>query len=100
MKNSPSICQRYVSHILSPVCKTFPDAIIYHHMEDILICTQSDSCLDMALKRNIKIIEDAGFEIAQDKIQSTCTWIYLGLWIGERTIIPQQLPIKDDPKTL
>ncbi|NWU33946.1 POK10 protein, partial [Hylia prasina] len=45
-------------------------------------------------------IEGAGFEIATEKIQHTCPWTYLGLCIGEWTIVPQQLTIKDNPMTL
>ncbi|XP_014117515.1 PREDICTED: endogenous retrovirus group K member 18 Pol protein-like [Pseudopodoces humilis] len=74
MKNSPTICQWYVAHILSPVRTLFPDAVILHYMDDILIC--------------------------EDKIQHTCPSTYLGLRICERTIVPQQLTIKDNPKTL
>ncbi|TRZ06919.1 hypothetical protein HGM15179_020189 [Zosterops borbonicus] len=48
----------------------------------------------------IQAIEGAGFEIVTEKIQCTCPWTYLGLRIGERTIVPQQLTIKDNPRTL
>ncbi|RMC21406.1 hypothetical protein DUI87_02271 [Hirundo rustica rustica] len=48
----------------------------------------------------IQALEGAGFEIATEKIQRTCPWTYLGLRIGEQTIIPQQLTIKDNPRTL
>ncbi|RMB93744.1 hypothetical protein DUI87_29816 [Hirundo rustica rustica] len=43
--------------------------------------------------------EEAGFEI-QEKIQRTNPWAYLGLHITERNIVPQQLVIKDNVKTL
>ncbi|KFO55720.1 hypothetical protein N302_16120, partial [Corvus brachyrhynchos] len=45
-------------------------------------------------------IEEAGFEIREDKVQHSSPWTYLGLQIHERTIVPQQLAIKEDPKTL
>ncbi|NWV06511.1 POK11 protein, partial [Ptilonorhynchus violaceus] len=41
-----------------------------------------------------------GFEIQTEKIQRTCPWTYLGLHIRERMVIPQQLTIRDDTKTL
>ncbi|KFO60861.1 hypothetical protein N302_05446, partial [Corvus brachyrhynchos] len=44
-------------------------------------------------------IEEAGFEISEDKVQHSSPWTYLGLQIRERTIIPQQLTIRDDLKT-
>ncbi|RMC19787.1 hypothetical protein DUI87_03351 [Hirundo rustica rustica] len=52
------------------------------------------------LPNTIQDIEGAGFEITTEKIQCTCPWTYLGLWIGEWTIVPQQLAIKDNPRTL
>lgn len=51
-------------------------------------------------KKTIQAIETTGFEISQDKIPFSSPWTYLGLWIQECTIIPQQLTIRDDPKTL
>ncbi|NXD58300.1 POK11 protein, partial [Corvus moneduloides] len=42
----------------------------------------------------------AGFEVQQEKIQRTCPWTYLGLCISKQTTVPQQLAIKDNPKTL
>ncbi|TRZ07747.1 hypothetical protein HGM15179_019360, partial [Zosterops borbonicus] len=50
--------------------------------------------------RTIRAIEEAGFEIREDKIQYTCPWTYLGLRIHKQTIVPQQLTIWDDLKTL
>ncbi|XP_014108301.1 PREDICTED: endogenous retrovirus group K member 18 Pol protein-like [Pseudopodoces humilis] len=100
MKNSPTICQWYVAHILSPVRTLFPDAVILHYMDDILVCAADDDCLHRILQKTIQTIEDAGFEICEDKIHHTCPWTYLGLQIREQTIVPQQLTIKDDPKTL
>ncbi|TRZ08097.1 hypothetical protein HGM15179_019009 [Zosterops borbonicus] len=52
------------------------------------------------LEKAIKDIEGAGFEIVTEKGQCIFPWTYLGLWIGERTITPQQLTIKDNPRTL
>ncbi|KFO64859.1 hypothetical protein N302_09567, partial [Corvus brachyrhynchos] len=45
-------------------------------------------------------IEEAGFEIREEKGQHSSPWTYLRIQICERTIVPQQLTIKDDPKTL
>uniref|UniRef100_A0A8U7MZJ7 ribonuclease H n=1 Tax=Corvus moneduloides TaxID=1196302 RepID=A0A8U7MZJ7_CORMO len=100
MKNSPTICQWYVAHILSPIRSLFPEAIIYHYMDDILICASEKTFLDGTLKKTIEAIEEAGFEIREDKVQHSSPWTYLGLQIRERTIVPQQLAIKKDPKTL
>ncbi|NXW39573.1 PO113 protein, partial [Phaetusa simplex] len=77
----------------------FPEAIIHHYMDDILICAADKTYLDKTVKKTIETIEEAGFEIREDKVQHTSPWTYLGLLIRERTIVPQQLTIRDDPKT-
>ncbi|NWS05105.1 POK10 protein, partial [Motacilla alba] len=100
MKNSPAICQMFVACVLSPIQEKFPNAIIFHYMDDILICTETDSYLETVLKKTVQAIEGVGFEIATGKIQWTCPWTCLGLRISERTIVPQQLIIKDNPRTL
>ncbi|RMC20307.1 hypothetical protein DUI87_01154 [Hirundo rustica rustica] len=38
MKNSPSICQWYLSSLLSPVRAAVGEAIILHCMDDVLVC--------------------------------------------------------------
>ncbi|KAF4791505.1 endogenous retrovirus group K member 18 Pol protein-like protein [Turdus rufiventris] len=100
MKNSPTICQWYVPHILSPITSLFPDAIIYHYVDNILVCVSVKTYLDMTIRKTIKALEDAGFEIHKDKVQYTSPWTYLSLQICERTVVPQHLTIKDDPRTL
>ncbi|XP_037982578.1 endogenous retrovirus group K member 19 Pro protein-like [Motacilla alba alba] len=71
----------------------FPEAIIHHYMDDILVCASEKAYLDKAVKKTIETIEKAGFEIREDKIQYTNPWTYLGFQIRERTIVPQQLAI-------
>lgn len=100
MKSSLTICQWYLAHVLSPIRSLFPDAIIHHYMDDILICASDKTYLDRTIKGTIEPTEKAGFEIREDKVQYTSPWTYLGFQIHERTIAPQQLTIQDDPKTL
>ncbi|NXC61312.1 POK18 protein, partial [Aleadryas rufinucha] len=97
---SLTICQWYVANIPSPIQNLFPDAIIHHYMDDILTCASEKTYLDMTVKRTVEAIEEAGFEIHEDKVQYTSPWTYLGFQIRERTIAPQQLAIQDDPETL
>ncbi|RMC19883.1 hypothetical protein DUI87_03449 [Hirundo rustica rustica] len=99
LKCLPAICQMYVG-VLSLIREKFPDAIIFHYMDDILICTETDYYLETVLEKTIQAIEGAVFEIATEKIQHTCLWTYLGFRIDKRTIAPQQLTIKDNPRTL
>ena len=38
MKNSPTMCQLYVTWALQTVGEQVPQTIIYHYMDDILLC--------------------------------------------------------------
>ncbi|NXW62204.1 POK19 protein, partial [Eurystomus gularis] len=46
MKNSPTICQFVVSSALEPVRNQFPEAHIYHYMDDILIAAPMQALIE------------------------------------------------------
>lgn len=89
-----------VATILSLIRKVFPDAIILHYMDDILICSQDKTYLNSVIKKTVTATEDAGFHIAPEKIQYCCPWKYLRFLINERTIVPQGISVKNNPQTL
>ncbi|NXM47466.1 POK11 protein, partial [Gymnorhina tibicen] len=100
MKNSPAVCQWFVANVLSPVRKKAEKAVILHYMDDVLVCAETDSYLDWTLTLTIEAIESAGFQTQQDKIQRSCLVKYLRVQIRDRTIVPQQLTIQGNPRTL
>ncbi|RMC13221.1 hypothetical protein DUI87_10755 [Hirundo rustica rustica] len=100
MKNSPVICQWYVASLLSPVRAAADKAIIYHYMDDVLVCAPSDDDLSHALDLTINSLIAAGFELQSEKVQRMPPWRYLGLEISKRTIVPQKLEIKTKVSTL
>ncbi|XP_014112674.1 PREDICTED: endogenous retrovirus group K member 18 Pol protein-like [Pseudopodoces humilis] len=100
MKNSPTICQWYVSSLLSPVRAKMGEVIIHHYMDDVLVCAPHDNLLTRALDLVVEVLTSAGFQLQEDKVQRMPPWRYLGLQIAERTIVPQKLAINSDPKTL
>lgn len=100
LKCCPAICQMYGARILLPIREKFPNDIIFHYMDDILICAKTDYFLETVLEKTIKAIEGAGFEIATEKTQCTCPWTYLRLQIGDWTIAPQPPTVKDNPRNL
>ncbi|NXU46615.1 POK18 protein, partial [Drymodes brunneopygia] len=100
MKNSPVICQWYVSEVLSPVRRAFPKARVVHYMDDVLVCAKDREYLDQALRGVVDAIRRVRMEIQEEKIQHTALWKYLGYHIGMKTIAPQLLDIQDRPKTL
>ncbi|TRZ19392.1 hypothetical protein HGM15179_007720 [Zosterops borbonicus] len=100
MKNSPVICQWYVSSLLTPVRAAAHQAIIHHYMDDVLVCAPSDDLLTHALDLTVNALVAAGFELQEQKIQRMPPWKYLGLQINKRTIVPQKLAIKTNVETL
>ncbi|RMC01158.1 hypothetical protein DUI87_22249 [Hirundo rustica rustica] len=79
MKNSPSICQWYLSSLLSPVRAAVGEAIILHYMDDVLVCAPNDDLLSHGLDLTIDSLVAAGFELQEEKIQRMLPWKYLGL---------------------
>ncbi|XP_053851061.1 uncharacterized protein LOC128817017 [Vidua macroura] len=94
------IPQTFVAQILSPVHRLFPEAIILHYMDDVLVCASDSTYLKATLDKTIKAIKAAGLQIAEEKIQFSAPWRYLGFLITGRTVTPQTLTINEDPKTL
>ncbi|RMC20550.1 hypothetical protein DUI87_01401 [Hirundo rustica rustica] len=83
MKNSPSICQWYLSSLLSPVRAAVGEAIILHYMDDVLVCAPNDDLLSHMLDLTIDSLVAAGFELQEEKIQRMPPWKYLGLEIAK-----------------
>ncbi|RMC04320.1 hypothetical protein DUI87_19139 [Hirundo rustica rustica] len=100
MKNLPSICQWYLSSLLSPVHAAVGEAIILHYMDDVLVCAPNDDLLSHVLDLTIDSLVAAGFELQEEKIQRMPPWKYLGLEIGKWTIVPQKLVVKNNIRTL
>lgn len=69
-------------------------------MDDILISVEKESILNQALKSTIIAVQQAGFVIAEEKIQHTSPWKYLGYCdiIVHNTIQP--LLLNKNPQTL
>ncbi|RMC15261.1 hypothetical protein DUI87_07449 [Hirundo rustica rustica] len=100
MKNSPVICQWYVASLLSPVRAATGQAIIYHYMDDVLVCAPNDDMLSHVLGLTVDALVAAGFELQEEKVQRMPPWKYLGLEIGRRTIVPQKLAIRTKVSSL
>ncbi|RMC18099.1 hypothetical protein DUI87_04978 [Hirundo rustica rustica] len=72
-ENSPSICQWYLSSLLSPVHAAVREAIILHYMDDVLVCAPNDDLL------SVVVWDLCWFELQEKKIQRMPPWKYLGL---------------------
>ncbi|NXK43671.1 POK8 protein, partial [Piprites chloris] len=94
------LCQLYVSNILSPMQYKFPQVIIFHYMDDILICAKEKSVVQKALNSTLSALNSKHFHIAPEEIQWDAPWKYLGWKISESAITPQQVTIKRSVHTL
>ncbi|KFO97991.1 hypothetical protein N300_05742, partial [Calypte anna] len=87
IKNSSTLCQLFVDAALLPVQKAWPNALIYHYMDDILIA-QQDPFTEQQEYFLAKQLSQQGLQVAPEKIQCTAPWKYLGWQINESKIRP------------
>ena len=93
MKNSPTMCQEFVAGILSPVRQRFPSVCIYHYMDNILVTVPRGMTVTEVVSVIITAATQAGLQIAQNKVQKTPPWLYLGWRILQTRIQPQTLTL-------
>ncbi|RMC22119.1 hypothetical protein DUI87_02992 [Hirundo rustica rustica] len=100
MWNSPMLCQWYVARALSGVRKRFPDAHVYHYMDDILVATPTQEELLRLQPQLLDALHSHGLQVAPEKVQQQPPWKYLGVKILERTIRHQEVQFVQSVKTL
>ncbi|OWK60889.1 putative Pol polyprotein [Lonchura striata] len=100
MRNSLVICQWYVARALSGVRKQFPDARLYHYMDDILVAASTQEELLRIQPRLLDALHAHGLQVAPEKVQQQPPWKYLGVKILERTIQHQEVQFVHSVKTL
>ncbi|RMC20634.1 hypothetical protein DUI87_01486 [Hirundo rustica rustica] len=100
MQNFPVLCQWYVARALSGVRKQFPDAHIYHYMDDILVAAPTQDELLRIQPQLLNALHSHGLQVAPEKVQQQPPWKYLGVKILERTIRHQEVQFVQSLKTL
>ncbi|RMC20646.1 hypothetical protein DUI87_01498 [Hirundo rustica rustica] len=100
MRNSPVLCQWYVARALSGVRKQFPDAHVYHYMDDILVAAPTQDELLRLQPQLLDALHSHGLQVAPEKVQQQPPWKYLGVKILERTIRHQAVQFVQSVKTL
>ncbi|KFO55445.1 hypothetical protein N302_03538, partial [Corvus brachyrhynchos] len=100
LKNSPTICQWFVVQTLSPVRKKYPQAIIIHYMDDLLIAVSTQQELQEAHDSVITEVQKARLEISTSKIQENSPWRYLGWRLTEQVIRAQKIQVRTQVKNL
>ncbi|KFQ04395.1 hypothetical protein N329_09847, partial [Haliaeetus albicilla] len=93
MTNSPTICQIVVAAAIQWSQDAFPNAIIYHYMDDILIAAETTQYLKSVVQHLIDSLQTFGLQISTEKIQKMPPWKYLGWILMKRTVQPQSLKL-------
>lgn len=94
MLNSPTLCQYFVQQPLEMIRKQFPQSIIYHYMDDILLSDSDINILERMFDEVKKTLPCWGLRIAPEKIQRGDSINYLGYKISLQRIRPQKVQIK------
>ncbi|XP_010177774.1 PREDICTED: endogenous retrovirus group K member 6 Pol protein-like, partial [Mesitornis unicolor] len=89
MTNSPTVCQLVVATAVEPTRCAYPQAHIYHSMDDILLAAEQQADVLAAMNHLWNSSDIYGLQVAPDKIQSEPPWKYLGWTLLERIIVPQ-----------
>lgn len=84
MLNSPTLCQYFVQQPLEIIHKQFPQSIIYHYMDDILLADSDKDVLENMFKMTQRILPCWGLQIAPEKIQRVHSINYLGYKISQQ----------------
>ncbi|TRZ07028.1 hypothetical protein HGM15179_020082 [Zosterops borbonicus] len=100
MRNSPSLCQWYVTQALSGVHRQFPNAQIYHYMDDILVAASNQDELQRIQPQLICALHSNGLQVAPEKVQQQPPWKYLGVKILEHSIQHQEVQFENSVRTL
>uniref|UniRef100_A0A8B9VKH1 ribonuclease H n=1 Tax=Anas zonorhyncha TaxID=75864 RepID=A0A8B9VKH1_9AVES len=88
MRNSPTLCQLYVTWALEPIWTAWCDIIIYHYMDNIRF-GRPECFQDSDLKFIKDTLEAKGLKTAPEKVQQKQPWLYLGWKMSDSTIRPQ-----------
>lgn len=96
MKNSPTLCQKFVDRAIDKVRQEFTDAYIIHYMDDILLAHPSRKQVDLLLVETIKALNYFGLIVSAEKIQKYDNLKYLGTNIQGNVISFQKIQIRVD----
>uniref|UniRef100_A0A673UKJ6 Gag-Pro-Pol polyprotein n=1 Tax=Suricata suricatta TaxID=37032 RepID=A0A673UKJ6_SURSU len=96
MKNSPTLCQKYVARALSGIRHKYPEVYLIHYMDDILLAHQDKAHLHDVLDELIETLSAQGLKVAPEKTQMDPPYSYLGRIIENQTVTLQPLQLKTE----
>ena len=96
MINSPTLCQEFIAHSLQSLGQEYPNYILYHYMDDLLLAAPSIVERDKFFLKVQEALRLYNLQIALEKIQKDLPISYLGAILEQHRIRPQKLQIRRD----
>ena len=96
MKNSPTLCQKFVDQAVQNVRRKYKDLYLIHYIDDILAAQKDRALLQQILSELIEALENWGLKIAPDKIQVNPPFSYLGKVLNTHTVSRAPLQLQRD----
>uniref|UniRef100_A0A8C4MTR0 Reverse transcriptase n=1 Tax=Equus asinus asinus TaxID=83772 RepID=A0A8C4MTR0_EQUAS len=96
MINSPTLCQEFVARALTPVRQLFPQFILYHYMDDLLLAAPNREQKAPFYHKVLEALKAFGLQVAPEKIQEEFPYSYLGSTLESTQIRPQKIQIRRD----
>lgn len=96
MKNSPTLCQKFVDAALIKFRFQYNNIYCIHYMDAILISHKDFWKLSQALQDLIFCLSEYGLIVAPQKIQTNPPFNYLGRMIKQTHVSPQKLQLRLD----
>lgn len=96
IKNSPTLCQKFVDQAISSVRKKYKNSYMIHYMDDIVIAHPQRAIVDQQLIDLVNALEEFGLIVSEEKIQKYDNLKYLGTNIRGNNITHQKLQIRHD----
>ena len=70
MKNSPTLCQKFVNAAIEDIRAKYEQLYMIHYMDDILIAHSDKAHLQTVLQDLTQALAARGLKIAQEKFRS------------------------------
>ena len=94
IKNSPTLCQKFVNVALEDIGAKYEQVHMIHYMDDILIDHPDRTHLQTVLQDLTQALTDRGLKIALEKIQINPPITYLGRVINSETVTHAPLQLR------
>ena len=85
MKNSPTLCQKFVDQAVQNVRRKYKDLYLIHYIDDILAAQKDRALLQQILSELIEVLESWGLKTVPDKMQVN-PFSYLGRVLNTHTM--------------